>query len=392
MDFAHRSGIDVKLHPLIPQRWRRRLRNRSSLLLFIVCLVLVPTIIQILLARSSWSVLGSLDATGPITAVDYVGMVQKPSCVNRFAIARLVRYQKPRSIILVVPDVDACMHHLAPLSPNIRCVQEDSIHPQLSKAIVQDELQNAYPQVRESSGDGRWNRTGWYLQQLLKLGVVEGLPQLSDFYVIWDMDMIPTRRLPIFFSSTTASFGPQQDYDAEDDAGLPSGVRTRVNIGGAWPQGYRLSYKQLFDREPLLAEDGTSFVSHWIVVHKPRMQEFLRALSPGDGISWQQHILRNLPEADLWHGFSEFHSYISWLKQQHPEEIAEAPRKTWLRQPVGGSWGIRAASWLTKGGYCCPTRLQHWVQWLAGLEYYGVEVGHHSWCATPAVGDFYGPQ
>lgn len=144
---------------------------------------------------------------------------------------------------------------------------------------------------------------------------------------------------------------------------------------------------------PALADDGTSFVSHWIVVHKPLMKEFLAILTPGDAVSWSQHILRNLPVEDLWHGFSEFHSYISWVKQTHPDAIAEAQRRTWMRQPVGGKWGIRAAAWLTKGGFCCPTVLQHWVQRLAGLEYYGLEVGHHDWCQKSSSQDseFYGP-
>lgn len=142
-----------------------------------------------------------------------------------------------------------------------------------------------------------------------------------------------------------------------------------------------------------LASDGTSFVSHWIVVHKPLMKEFLAAVSAGSGVPWPQQILRNLSEEDLWHGFSEFHSYISWVKQNHPEAIAEAERKTWSRQPVGGRWGVRMAAWLTKGGYCCPTRLQHRVQWLVGSQYYGLEVGHHDWCRKDAVQDqeFYGP-
>lgn len=83
--------------------------------------------------------------------------------------------------------------------------------------------------------------------QLLKLGVVEGLPELSEFYVIWDMDMIATRRLPILF-------GPKMTVDSgRVSLGFPAAgpppARTRVNIGGAWPVGYKLAYLSLFGEE-----------------------------------------------------------------------------------------------------------------------------------------------
>lgn len=87
--------------------------------------------------------------------------------------------------------------------------------------------------------------------QLLKLGVVEGLPDISEYYVIWDMDMIATRPLPIFFRAD------EGDRDARAQLGFPTSsqaelmhpLRTRVNIGGAWPVGYRLSYQHLFGEE-----------------------------------------------------------------------------------------------------------------------------------------------
>lgn len=87
--------------------------------------------------------------------------------------------------------------------------------------------------------------------QLLKLGVVEGLPDLSEYYVIWDMDMIATRRLPIFFHSPQGDGGrrAQLGFPTSSEAELAYPVRTRVNIGGAWPVGYRLSYQNLFGEE-----------------------------------------------------------------------------------------------------------------------------------------------
>ena len=32
---------------------------------------------------------------------------------------------------------------------------------------------------------------GWFYQQLLKLGAFEGIPDLSEWYVVWDSDLLP---------------------------------------------------------------------------------------------------------------------------------------------------------------------------------------------------------
>ena len=62
--------------------------------------------------------------------------------------------------------------------------------------------------------------------------------------------MIATRRLPLFFASEAGADGTLRAvFAAADGSTVAAEMRTRVNVGGAWPQGYRLSYKRLFGRE-----------------------------------------------------------------------------------------------------------------------------------------------
>ena len=42
------------------------------------------------------------------------------------------------------------------------------------------------------------NRVGWYLQQYLKLGVAVHIPDLSDYYLVWDADNIAVRPIELF--------------------------------------------------------------------------------------------------------------------------------------------------------------------------------------------------
>jgi hypothetical protein len=137
---------------------------------------------------------------------------------------------------------------------------------------------------------------------------------------------------------------------------------------------------------PTFAEDGSSFVTHWIVVQKALMLRFLDALCPNasehaaSGCQWHTSILQNLPVAEISHGFSEYHSYVSFVKQNWPQTQYEMSRKTWMRQPLGGPLGVMLARMGTKGGLCCPTMWQHRLQSLAGYDYYGLEAGHHPEC------------
>lgn len=75
--------------------------------------------------------------------------------------------------------------------------------------------------------------------QLLKLGALQGLPQLSEYYVIWDFDMLPARPMPLLWGPP-AWAGDLSKYPR---------LRAVVNIGGAHAEGYAESYRRLFGAE-----------------------------------------------------------------------------------------------------------------------------------------------
>jgi hypothetical protein len=146
-----------------------------------------------------------------------------------------------------------------------------------------------------------------------------------------------------------------------------------------------------------MAADGSSFVSHWIVVQKSLMVKFLDALCPNptsekssNGCKWPENILKNLPEDDLNTGFSEYHSYVSFVKQNWPETQYEMKEVTWVRNPVGE----RVPKGWKDNGLCCPTWWQHYHQWRAGYQYYGVEAGHAAQCrwTDKEFETYYGPK
>jgi hypothetical protein len=64
--------------------------------------------------------------------------------------------------------------------------------------------------------------------QFLKLGAGSSIPGLSEYYIIWDLDMILHRQLHVL------------------QRGAQGGLQTLVNFGGADVDGYKSSYRNLF--------------------------------------------------------------------------------------------------------------------------------------------------
>jgi hypothetical protein len=147
--------------------------------------------------------------------------------------------------------------------------------------------------------------------QFLKLGAAGALPGLSAYFLIWDMDMVPLRPLPLLTppldAAAAASMGgsayqvlrhfcasalrfrwpvlaaaPLVGCSMDCCAGLLAApmqqraaatrsyaqpLQTLVNIGGAsdWLAGYNATYMALFGQPLALAPDGSSLVTHMLV-------------------------------------------------------------------------------------------------------------------------------
>lgn len=190
-------------------------------------------------------------------------------------------------------------------------------------------------------------------------------------------------------------------------------MQTLVNIGGSISAGYMSSFRRLFGRGLEFAPDGTSFVTHWMVVYKPYLMEFLQELSRpgtslaatgadkgsgaaageanaqagasgkqlegGDRLAWVWSILSAVDPQNADLGFSEYASYISWVRQHYPHSQRLAPRKTWVRHPFGQGT-VKFMRRFRSDGCCCPSWLLLRLARMLGFVYTGYEVGHIEQC------------
>ena len=291
--------------------------------------------------------------------------------------------------------------------------------PGLSKAGVAYHLEERMKIDADSIFKGR-SLSGWYFQQLLKLGVSRHIDQLSSLFLLWDMDMIPVRPLTLFQER-----GRAEQLPYKVDADLHSSLHTQralLQIGGSVVKEYELSYERLFEGNKVsYAPDGSSLVVHHMLVYKPIMHELIHHIGHLDVHTWRIQndtslssrkravcseaasvtgtrsggakpapsscmpgwsttIIDSANERELTTGFSEYTTYASYALQKHPRLYATASTCTWRRTPYLYYLSARIVKfiWFDAKSPCCPTPAWLLVHRWLGFEFIGYEIGHEA--------------
>ncbi|KAG2489521.1 hypothetical protein HYH03_011972 [Edaphochlamys debaryana] len=345
--------------------------------------------------------------------IDVVGVSLKPSCVTRTAIQQLNLYLRPRTIHVITTNEEKCAIYRS-FAPNIVCHLQDEVLEGLTVDAVGRYLKQDLGLDQHKQFKGR-ELEGWYMQQFLKLATAQALPELSQYYLVWDLDMLLLSPIQLLWhvpdpapatagaSATGASHSAGASGGVE---GLPSGgyIQTLVNIGGSVSRGYITAFRRLMHRQLEFAPDGSSFVTHWMVVYKPYLLEFLAELSvdppptppargqaaaavnvapppgtPAKPLAWVWRILSAVDPGSADLGFSEYASYISWVRQRYPHSQRMATKKTWVRHPFGQRT-IKLLRLLRADQCCCPPSWLLRLLKSMGFVYTGYEVGHIDEC------------
>ncbi|WKN41857.1 DUF6492 family protein [Tunicatimonas pelagia] len=217
----------------------------------------------------------------------------------------LVKYQ-PRSIHVISPQEQA--QHLAELAtdwdvPQLTTYPEESFFQSMgfSKAQICGELQ-----LEKSL-----YQPGWFYQQLLKLGAVEGIPNLSEWYLVWDADLLPVDSWPIIQSEnekTSYWFALLQHNQY--------GNEIIVNKWRAW-------IEKTLNVKPLIDKEGT-FVPHHLWFKQEHLRSFQRRLQTyyQSDDHWANLMMRS---ANDFGTFSEFWAYASWVAHHAPQDLHYYP-------------------------------------------------------------------
>lgn len=218
----------------------------------------------------------------------------------------LTTHYHPRAIHVITPTTEATLlrevsstWQIAPLWVH---GEENFFQAMdLTKAAICDEL---------DLGESLYT-PGWFYQQLLKLGAFEGIPGLSEWYVVWDSDLLPVATWPLMHEQDS---GQQHAFALIQHNGW--GNRNIVSKWETW-------IRDVLGVTPVQDPEGT-FVPHHMWFKQEHLKSFAHQVA--DYFQSTDHWLRlMMRSANRFGTFSEYWSYVSWIAATAPADLAFHP-------------------------------------------------------------------
>jgi hypothetical protein len=168
--------------------------------------------------------------------------------------------------------------------------------------VIEDEIvgTHSFEYISERLGQYRC-RTGWYLQQFVKLGFARVAGE--DHYIVWDADTVPLE--PVKF--------------------VRNG-RSQVTIAKEFHEPYFEVFEKLLLCKPLLR---FSVISQYMRVNTLFAREMLDQIERIHGVHWIDAVLSVLPLKGKSE-FSEYETYANYIASVHPQSV-EFVHRRWFR-------------------------------------------------------------
>lgn len=234
---------------------------------------------------------------------DFVIPLFKVRWNTRAVMEGLTTHYHPRAIHIITPGTEA------------RSLREQVKDWQVAPLVVHEEEPFFQPigLSKESIcaeldlGESLYT-PGWFYQQLLKLGAFEGLPDLSEWYMVWDSDLLPVATWPIL-----------QDVTGDvkhSFALLQHNQYGNAKIVDAWATWIR----SVLQVEPLTDAVGT-FVPHHMWFKQSYLKAFAQQVKDyyQSDDHWLSLMMRS---ANDFGTFSEYWAYVSWVAAKAPEDLS----------------------------------------------------------------------
>lgn len=197
---------------------------------------------------------------------------------------------------------------------DIRLLDEDEIQEGLSFETIRN-----YLKLR-----GAEKRTGWYLQQFIKMAYAFKCE--TEFYLTWDADTIPIRYIPL------------QEKDG----------RPILAVKQEFHPAYFDTIKSLLNLDKTINE---SFIAEYMIIKKEIMIQLINMIDRKSFSAWFINILENIAQEHLGaSGFSEFETYGTYVMSEWPDvyEMRKAKALRRGKQIFGSCPSEEIMEWLSK--------------------------------------------
>ena len=241
------------------------------------------------------------------TTLDFVIPLYKTRWNTRAVLEGLTTHYSPRVIHIVTPESEAKL-----LSTRVQDWQTAPIciHPEEPFFQAKTRLSKDAICAELDLGESLYT-PGWFYQQLLKLGAAEGIDDLSEWYAVWDSDLLPVATWPLIREQ-----GQTVQYPF---ALLQHRQWGNGQIVATWGQWIR----SVLGVEPLQDSVGT-FIPHHMCFRQAHLVAFQQQLHRYYG-SDDHWLLLMMRSANEFGTFSEYWSYVSWVAATAPDDLAFHP-------------------------------------------------------------------
>jgi len=226
---------------------------------------------------------------------------------TRAVLEGLTRHYQPRAIHIIAPEPEA-------LALREQGADWDTAplftHPEETFfALSKDEI------CSELDLGKSLYTPGWFYQQLLKLGASEGIEGLSEWYLVWDSDLLPVATWP-------ARVG-EGDALQHKFALIQHNQYGNAKIVAAWATWIR----SVLGVEPVTDPVGT-FIPHHMWFKQTHLATFKQQINQffNSEESWLRLMIRSANQFDT---FGEYWCYSSWVAAQAPDDLAFYPYDTY---------------------------------------------------------------
>ena len=152
---------------------------------------------------------------------------------------------------------------------------------------------------------------GWFYQQLLKLGAFIGIDGLSEWYVVWDSDLLPVNAWQLIQK--------EQDTVKHTFALLQHNGWGNQKIVSKWEKWMN----SVLEVEVVTDEEAT-FIPHHMWLKQEHLKSFAKQVNQYYDSSdhWLQLMMRSANEFGT---FSEYWAYVSWVANRAPDDLSYYP-------------------------------------------------------------------
>lgn len=215
-------------------------------------------------------------------------LAKKDMTVAIKSIPYLFKMLSPRKVVFIgSKDLKSSL----PLSKGkVEFIDEDKVYKGMKFSTIQAIMHDIV---------GHTKRSGWYLQQFLKMAYAKICK--NDYYLIWDADTIPLNPISFFDNNNKCLFTMKTEYH----------------------KSYFVTLEKLFNGK-VKKFVKKSFIAEHMIIDKKIMIELIKKIERNKALKGKYFYEKILYSIDINHikkqGFSEYETYGNYVFKYHRDK------------------------------------------------------------------------